>query len=130
VFSGRRRTWDCQRRVEDLEEQPRETLHCEDGADAPKVILRVAGDRRLSSRRHVILRLIARHGVDFAPAKRAKGDKEEDIKVSSSSNVPLGLFDVVKYRSPSQLLITFSTLTCVVFPLSRHVLIKTVDYRR
>jgi hypothetical protein len=32
---------------------------------------------------------------------------------------------VVKYQSPAQLPITFSTLTCVVFPLSRHVLIKT-----
>jgi hypothetical protein len=32
---------------------------------------------------------------------------------------------VVKYQSLSQLPITFSTLTCVVFPLSRHVLIKT-----
>lgn len=58
------------------------------------------------------------------------GDKEENIKVSSGSNVRHGLFDVVKYRSLSQLLITFSTLPCVVFPLSRHVLIKTADYRR
>ena len=87
VFSSRCRARNRQRWVEDLEEQPSETLHCENRPDAPEMILRIAEDRRLSSCCHVVLRLIGRHGVSTLPL-RSCGDKEENYQGESRFKCP------------------------------------------
>lgn len=58
VFSCCRRARHCERWVKDLEEQPGETLHCQNRSNAPEMILRIAEHRRLSPIRHVVLWLV------------------------------------------------------------------------